>query len=110
MSDAALKQVLDLALKLSVTEQAQLLERVAAHIAQEVDENGIDWTEDELTELLKPGEPKSGAEIAAMIESGELDTSAWSEMMNPHITDPVEWVKALRRDMSRKRNLDWGDE
>ena len=114
MSDAALEQVIDLALKLTMTEQAQLLERVAAHLAYEVDETEpvtsteIDWTEEELSELLKPGEPKTGAEIAAMIESGQLDTNAWSEMMNSHITDPVEWVQALRREMSRKRHLDWG--
>lgn len=25
--------------------------------------------------------------------------------INPHITDSVEWVKALRRDISRKRKL-----
>src|SRR5437879_3936160 len=116
MSDVALEQVIDLALKLSIVEQAKLLERVAAHLAQEVHEpeltvpTEIDWTEEELSELLKPSEPKTGAEIATMIDSGELNTSAWSEMVNSHITDPVEWVKALRRDMSRKRHLDWGDE
>jgi hypothetical protein len=70
----------------------------------------LDWTDEELAELLKPGIPKTGAEIAAMVESGELDASAWSEMINPHIADPVEWVKALRSEMARKRNLDWGEE
>ena len=37
MSDAALDQVVELALKLTVQEQAKLLERVAAHLAREVE-------------------------------------------------------------------------
>jgi hypothetical protein len=102
MSDVALDQVVELALKLSVAEQAKLLERVAAHLAREVDETlpdsiDFDWTDEELNELFKPGSPKTGIEIATMLESGELDSTMWSEMINPHITDPVEWVKALRR-------------
>src|SRR4051812_41741200 len=101
MSDAALEQVIEAALKLSIVEQAKLLERVAAHLVQEVNDadpdvsSEMEWTEEELSELLKPPEPKAGAEIAAMIKSGELDTSAWSDMINPHISDSVEWVKAL---------------
>src|SRR5690349_5673683 len=116
MSDRAVDKVFELALKLSVAEQARLLERVAANLAREVDKTGPTpdalhgWTDEELAELLKPGVPKTGAEIAAMIESGELNSDAWSEMINPHITDPVEWLKALRRDMSKNRNLDWDRE
>jgi hypothetical protein len=37
MSDAALDQVVELALKLTVSEQAKLLERVAANLAREVE-------------------------------------------------------------------------
>ena len=37
MSDIALDQVVALALKLSIAEQAKLLERVAAHLAREVE-------------------------------------------------------------------------
>ncbi len=37
MSEAALDQVVELALKLTITEQAKLLERVAAHLAHEVE-------------------------------------------------------------------------
>ena len=102
MSDVALDQVYELALRLSIAEQAKLLGRVAAHLAHEVEvattspNEQLAWTDEELTELLKPSSPKTGAEIAAMIEAGELNTSAWSEMVNPQITDPVEWVKALR--------------
>ncbi|SRR5258706_12309929 len=113
MSGIALDQVFELALKLSIPEQAKLLERVAVHLALEVDtvatplDEQLDWSDEELAELLRPATPKTGAEIAAMIESGELATTVWSEMVNSHITDPVEWVKALRQDMARKRNLNW---
>src|SRR5688572_7211671 len=109
MSDAALEQVIALALELSMSEQARLLERVAANLAREVDETEprvtveIAWTEEELADLLKPGVPRTGAEIAAMIQSGEFDSASWAEMINPQITDPVAWVKALRRDMSKNR-------
>ncbi len=110
MSDAALEQAIDLALKLSAEEKAKLLERVAAHLAQELDEieqpisAEMEWTDEELSELLKPSEPKTGAEIAAMLRSGEINTGLWSEMINPHVEDPVEWVKALRKEMRRKRD------
>ncbi len=116
MSDVALDQVVELALKLTVPDQARLLEQVAAHLAREVNkpvseiDEPRDWTDAELAELLKPGSPKAGAEIAAMITAGELGSNDWSEMINPEITDPVEWLKALRRDMSSKRHLDWDDE
>jgi hypothetical protein len=113
MSDVELKQVVELALQLSDADQEILLARIAAHLAHRDEaavEEQLDWAEEELAELLKPGVPKNGAEIAALIESGGLDTSAWSEMINPHITDAVEWVKALRRDAARRRNLDWGNE
>jgi hypothetical protein len=116
MSDKTVDEVFELALKLSIAEQARLLERVAANLAREVEtvghalNDGQAWTDEELAEVLKPATPKTGAEIAAMIESGELNADAWSEMINPHITDPVEWLKALRSDMSKKRNLDWDRE
>ncbi|MHB8626761.1 MAG: hypothetical protein ACYDEO_11205 [Aggregatilineales bacterium] len=55
------------------------MECVAGHFTQEVDvpmldpDERLDWTEEELAELLKPGIPKNGTEIAAMIESSEFD-------------------------------------
>ena len=116
MSDIALEQVVELALKLTISEQAKLLERVAAHIALEVDapiqtaDEHLDWTEEELAELLKHGTPKTGAEIAALLTSGAFNTNAWEQMLNPDITDSVEWVKALRRDASKQRKLDWNGE
>lgn len=111
-----LEEVLALALRLSVPEQAQLLERVAANLAHEVGLRRRElsaetaWTDAELAELIKAPAPKTGPEIAAMIESGELDTRAWSEMANPHITDALEWLKALRGEISKRRNLDWNGE
>lgn len=115
MSDIVLDEVVALALKLSVSEQAKLLERVAANLAREVEVpepqiSDVDWADEELSELLRPAEPRTGAQIAAMIESGEFGASVSSEMINPEIADPVEWVKALRQDIAKKRPLDWGNE
>jgi hypothetical protein len=79
------------------------------------------WTPEEIQELMK-SKPKTGAEIAAMILSGEVDTSLWaedtvnepssqwgkqlvallneldtSEWQAKDIDDPVAWVKEQRR-------------
>lgn len=59
------------------------------------------WTAEELRELMRP-DPKTGAEIAAMIESGEVDTSVWAAM---EIPDVVEWVEELRRQERIERGL-----
>jgi len=63
------------------------------------------WTKAELRELMRP-DPKTGAEIAAMIESGEVDTSVWAAM---EIPDVVEWVKDLRRQERIQRGLEDND-
>jgi hypothetical protein len=63
------------------------------------------WTEAELRELMRP-DPKSGAEIAAMIESGEVDTSVWAAM---EIPDVVEWIKNLRQQERIQRGLEDND-
>lgn len=102
MSDAILDELVALALKLTVAEQAKLLERVAANLAREVDlpeqsqPSELEWTDEELAELFKADEARSGKEIVAMLQSGELGAISGSEMINPDISDPVEWVKALR--------------
>jgi len=49
-------------------------------------------TDEEIAELRRPESPKSGAEIAAMLESGELDVSAWSD-----VGDGAEWVERQRQ-------------
>jgi len=43
--------------------------------------------------------PKTGAEIAAMLE--DMDPI---EFVDSHIEDPVEWVKAQRRKRTNKLN------
>jgi hypothetical protein len=56
------------------------------------DESDVEeWSEQELLALMKP-KPKSGAEIAAILEQMEP-----IELIDPEITDPVEWVKAQRK-------------
>jgi hypothetical protein len=54
------------------------------------------WTDEELAELLKPGEPRTGAEIAAWLNANP-DTGGWTEM---DIPDVGEWVRRLRRHSS----------
>jgi hypothetical protein len=49
--------------------------------------------------------PKTGAEIAAMLEK-----MAPIEFVDEDITDPVEWVKAQREKERKHRGLDWGEE
>ncbi|XWX02598.1 hypothetical protein VZO05_08765 [Aggregatilineales bacterium SYSU G02658] len=54
-----------------------------------------DWTPEEWAQieaLIQP-DPKPGAEVVAMIESGELDLSAWDEL---NIDDPDEWLAQQR--------------
>lgn len=58
-----------------------------------------DWTQDELQELMKPSEPKPGAEIAAWLRANP-DTGGWAEM---DIPDVAEWVRQLRREASTRR-------
>jgi hypothetical protein len=66
--------------------------RVAQKEAQETSQPEGMYTEEELREFLN-FTPKTGAEIVAMIESGELQVGGgWSE-----ITDSVAWVEELRR-------------
>lgn len=63
-----------------------------------------DWTAEEWAELQSLQTPnlKTGAEIVAMIESGELDLSGWEDM---GITDSVQWVEEQREQRRKKRGL-----
>ncbi|MDX1992335.1 MAG: hypothetical protein SF029_08100 [bacterium] len=54
----------------------------------------IPWTPEEIALTLSVKAPKTGAEIAAMMDSGELEFRAWQ---SADIPDAVEWVRALRR-------------
>lgn len=58
----------------------------------EVNWEDVPWAQDEIDELMKPNPVKSGAEIAQLLRSGKLDTSAWSE-----IEDSVSWVENVRQ-------------
>jgi hypothetical protein len=50
--------------------------------------------------------PKTGAEIVAMLEA--LDEPI--ELVDPHIEDPVEWVKTQRRKRQEKLKPYWDGE
>ncbi len=51
-------------------------------------------------------EPKTGAEIVAMLEAMEEPI----ELVDPHIEDPVEWVKAQRRKEQERLRPYWDGE
>ena len=59
------------------------------------------WTEEELRELMV-SQPKTGAEIASMLEQMEP-----IELINLEITDPVEWVEEQRRKESDRLKPYW---
>lgn len=61
------------------------------------------WTEAEIRELMKP-DPKTGAEIVAMIE--QLDLREWQE---EDIPDVVEWLKKQRHEEAMRRGIYWDD-
>ena len=54
------------------------------------------WTEEEIQTLIRRGESKTGAEIAAWLRANP-DTGDWTEM---DIPDVVEWVRQLRHQIS----------
>lgn len=62
-----------------------------------------------LIDTLETCEPaaqsKTGAEIVAMLEGMEP-----IEFVDPHIEDPVEWVKAQRRKRTEKLKPYWDGE
>ena len=76
-----LQEALSLALRLNPKERLQLVEQVVSSV------------EDELaTDYPPTPQPKTGAEIVAMLE--QMDPI---EFVDPDIEDPVEWVKAQRQ-------------
>ena len=88
VSDAALEQVVALALQLSAAEQARLLERVAANLAHYINEPSQTQPSDQTKTW--------GQRMLDMLD--QLDTSAWEAMDMP---DSVEWVKEQRRQATR---------
>jgi len=81
---------------------AEVFDQVKALSAQERKELA------KLIDMLDIGEPavqaKTGAEIVAMLQTMEP-----IEFVDPHIEDPVEWVKHMRAERRRKRLGAWGD-
>jgi hypothetical protein len=59
------------------------------------------WTQEELRELMRP-DPKSGAEIAAMLE--QMDLREWQAM---DIPDVVEWLHKQRQEERQQRVSRW---
>jgi hypothetical protein len=62
----------------------------------------LTWTALEVDSLLERQQPRTGAEIVALLESGALDTRSWEAL---DIDDPVEWVRMQREEQARKRGL-----
>lgn len=58
---------------------------------------------DLLDQPVQPSRAKTGAEIVAMLEA--LDGPI--ELVDPHIEDPVEWVKAQRRKRQEQLKPYW---
>lgn len=59
------------------------------------------WTQEELRELMRP-DPKSGAEIAAMLE--QMDLREWQAM---DIPDVIEWLHKQRQEERQQRVSRW---
>jgi hypothetical protein len=91
MMNAPLEHVITLALDLTPSEQAKLIEQVASHLANQFSQD---------ISLHQP-QKHWGKKVIAFLET--LDGDEWED-----IDDPVEWVKAQRRESERE--LDWGDD
>ncbi len=76
-----LQEALALALQLNPKERLQLVEQVVASVEHDLN-----------ADYPPTPQPKTGAEIVAMLE--QMDPI---EFVDPHIEDPVEWVKAQRQ-------------
>jgi hypothetical protein len=103
-------EVLELALQLSEADRKRLAESVTSTTATTPtsvrdagsaadDWESQPWTDEELAALLNRPRPQlSGAEIVAQFES-KLPIA----LVDPEISDPVEWVKAQRQKVFRSR-------
>lgn len=81
---------------------AQHYTTVAVTVEPAIDEVPPTWTDEEIQAMMKPS-PKTGAEIAAMLESGEIDTSVGAEL---EIDNVVTWLEDLRRQERIERGLE----
>jgi hypothetical protein len=90
LMNTSLEQAITIAFKLSPSEQAQLLEQLASHLANQVLVKGSEVSDESA---------HWGQKVWAVLEG--LDTSDWDA-----IDDPVEWVKEQRRQSQREINMD----
>jgi hypothetical protein len=84
---------------LKVGDELKVIVEIPEKVDEEIPWEERPWTKEELRELMTP-DPKTGAEIVAMIKSGELDTSEWVAM---NITDSVEWIEQMREQERKNR-------
>jgi len=89
-----LQEALALALQLNPKERLQLIEQVASSVEQVLEAGD-----------LPVSQPKTGAEIVAMLE--QMDAI---EFVDPEIEDPVEWVKAQRQKEADRLKPYWDGE
>ena len=76
---------------------AEILEQARKLTSQERDEL-LEKLQVMQSSPIQKHSPKTGAEIVAMLKA--LDEPV--EMVDPHIEDPVEWVKTQRRKRQEK--------
>jgi hypothetical protein len=78
----------------------RLIERVASSVERELDEAPAQFPQ--ANGQMLHSIPMTDAAIAAMLEQMEP-----VELVDPEITDPVEWVQAQRRKNSDRRKPYW---
>lgn len=97
MTSPTVQRLIDEALKLNSVEQAELIGQVATALAHRAASEEIHTT--------APGPDEHwGQSVYALIQS--LDLSDWDD---PQYDDSVAWLKRLREQEDKARNLDWGD-
>lgn len=95
-----LDEAVALALRLAPKERLRLIERVASSVERELDEAPAQFPQENGQMLHSI--PMTGAAIAAMLEQMEP-----VELVDPEITDPVEWVQAQRCKNSDRLKSYW---
>jgi|SRR5690554_5432713 len=88
-----LNEVIARALRLSLKERIQVIERLASSVEREMD--------------VQPqgGEPRSEHWGENLIR--RLDEVGPIDLVHPEIDDPVEWVKQIRREQEVHRRFNW---
>lgn len=83
----------------------EILEQIKA-LSHEQRKDVVKAVIDLLDEPMQKKQPKTGAEIVAMLEA--MDGPI--ELVDPDIEDPVEWVKAQRKKESDRLKPYWDGE